>query len=339
MPAISIIMPVYNGGKYLIEAVDSILNQTFSDFELIIIEDASSDLSYSILKKYKDSRIILIRNNENLGITKSLNRGLNKAKGKYIARMDADDVSLPNRLKRQFEVLEENPNIGVVGTFAKSIDENGIELNLMNLPKDDIDIKSCLFWGNQIIHPSVMIRKEVLISNNIKYDETFNSSQDYKLWIDLMDKTSFHNLPEMHLKYRILESGITKQTNKNVLHKTNTLKKIYNTIFVNNGIVLNEDELELYTRSVLKFEETDIYSANILSIFKKILNELPQKYNKKKLYFWYSSIWVLHDKLKTWNTNTILYNLCGIGYYVKTIYTYFSNIGVRRTIEKVKSQL
>ena len=123
-PKITVLMPVYNGEKYLKESIESILKQTFRDFEFLIINDTSTDESEKIIRSFKDSRIKLIKNEKNIGLTKSLNKGLDLAKGEYMARMDADDISLPKRLEIQVAFMDKNPKIGVIGAWAKVIGES-----------------------------------------------------------------------------------------------------------------------------------------------------------------------------------------------------------------------
>jgi glycosyltransferase involved in cell wall biosynthesis len=162
-PKISVLMSVYNGEKYLKEAVDSILNQTFSDFEFIVINDHSTDSTSEILFSYKDSRLKIIENDENIGITKSLNKGLRLVSGKYTARMDADDISFNNRLEKQLQYLEDNPDVGVLGTMAIS---NGKYLKYkINLPSKDYLIKWQLFFSNPIIHPECYVSYKIGFRN------------------------------------------------------------------------------------------------------------------------------------------------------------------------------
>ena len=165
-PRITVIMPVYNCELYIKEAIDSILNQTFADFDFLIIDDASTDKTVSIIKEYKDSRIQLIEKTVNTGYTISLNYGLKVAKGEYIARMDGDDISLPNRFEKQIAFLDSNPDVVLCGSNFGII---GTE-KLIILPEDNEAIKLGLLKGNCIAHPSVMFRHSVIQEYVITYD-------------------------------------------------------------------------------------------------------------------------------------------------------------------------
>ena len=181
-PKISVIMPNYNTPvDMLTEAVNSILNQTYSNFEFIIVDDCSTNESYNYLKTISDSRIILIRNESNLGVTKSLNIALSHARGKYIARMDSDDISLSNRLEKQFLFMEEFPEIVVCGTYAREIGD-GDNNRYRKIPTQKIYQCSVLF-GNiyGLIHPSAFFRASILKKNNIWYDENIPAAQDYAI--------------------------------------------------------------------------------------------------------------------------------------------------------------
>lgn len=226
-PSISVLMSVYNGERYLAEAIESIQNQTFRDFEFIIINDGSRDGSLAIIKSYmvEDDRIILL-SSENRGLPASLNDGLRLAKGKYIARMDADDISLPERFSVQYSYLENNPTIDVLGTNAFQIDVNGrLEKRYFFLPKKffvatkDKSLKSNLLFSSCFIHPTVMIRRSSLTALRVFYDPRFKVSQDYELWCRLARYSTFENLRTPLLKYRVHEKGITKSCGSEVKNK------------------------------------------------------------------------------------------------------------------------
>lgn len=209
---ISVLMSVHNGEKYLHKAIDSILNQTFKNFEFIILDDASTDNSLNIIQTYQDSRIRLIKNEQNLGLTKSLNKGLDLCEGKYIVRMDADDVSLPNRIQSQVDYMEKNQDIGVCGSWAKFIGER--EGIICKMPINYDEIKCRLMFENVIIHPSVIIHKEMFEKFSLKYDENLQFAQDYELWCRAIDCFKFANIPEVLLLYRIHQGQIWTKNRK-----------------------------------------------------------------------------------------------------------------------------
>lgn len=204
MPAITVLMPVYNAEKYLREAIDSILKQSFTDFEFLIIDDGSSDSSIEIINSYDDNRIRLVRNEQNLGIGRTLNRGIEMASSDIIARMDADDISLPERLKKQHSYLRDHPECSLVSTNVEVISEKGERLYFYQ--RD-----SRLFYYNLtfycwIYHPSVMYRRPSVQDVGM-YPLTL--SEDYCLWSNLIRKYSFHNLEEILLKYRITKESVS----------------------------------------------------------------------------------------------------------------------------------
>jgi len=201
-PKISVIMSAYNAEKYIAEAIESILNQTFKNFEFIIINDCSTDNSLKIIKKYmkKDKRIILINNKKNFGRAKSRNRGLKIAKGKYIAILDSDDVSLSERFEKQYNFLEQHQDVFLVGTGSINIDENGIKKSISKPICSFKKISKILPFNNCIFHPSIMFRN----GDKYFYREKFPYSQDYDLYLRLLSKGKrLVNMPEILIKYRI----------------------------------------------------------------------------------------------------------------------------------------
>jgi hypothetical protein len=207
-PKISVVMSVHNSEKYLRGAMDSILNQTFANFELIVINDGSTDGTCAILESYGDSRIRLLYNQENIGLTRSLNKGLAVARGEYIARMDADDVAMPHRFERQVTFLENYPDIGILGSSCQMVDTNGREQRLYQMPTSDLQIRWTSLLANPFWHPTVMMRRDVLIQNSLKYDEAFQTTQDYDLWTRMLKYTRGANLDEPLIQYRLCQ-GIT----------------------------------------------------------------------------------------------------------------------------------
>lgn len=200
IPVISVVMSVYNAEKYLDEAIESILNQTFKDFEFIIINDGSTDKSLEIIEKYQKeyNRIVLI-SRENKGLIYSLNEGIEKARGEYIARMDADDISLPNRFEEQVELLSKNSKIDVVGCNYQLIDEkSNIKGDVVKVPMTNEDILMNLCYTVPFAHPSVMIRKSIF--ENFKYE--INPTEDYLLWTKIFNGENFRNIEKLLFKYR-----------------------------------------------------------------------------------------------------------------------------------------
>jgi glycosyltransferase involved in cell wall biosynthesis len=206
-PLISVVMPVYNGEKHLDEAICSILNQTYSNFEFIIINDGSTDNSESIILSFKDSRIKYIKNEFNLKLIETLNLGIEQSKGKYIARMDADDISHPQRFEKQVSFFESNSEYGLLGTSVNLMKNGKEEPLVYHLDHDSL--KFALAFYCPFIHPSVMFRKECLDQLEIVYDKRFLHSEDYELWTRLVKITKIANLSECLLNYRIHDEQIS----------------------------------------------------------------------------------------------------------------------------------
>lgn len=209
MPEITVLMPVYNASKYLREAMDSILNQTFKDFELLIINDGSTDDSEDIIKSYKDPRIRLINNETNMKLIATLNKGIALSKGKYIARMDSDDISHPKRLELQYKLMEENKNIAVCGTGMKFIGKHS-KTTVIEAPDQ---IRNCLRVYNCMYHPTVMLRRSILVENNYNYNKNYIHAEDYHLFQLLSERFDIVNIGTPLLNYRVSPEGISRVHN------------------------------------------------------------------------------------------------------------------------------
>ncbi len=210
-PLISVLMPVYNGEKYLREAIESILNQTLTDFEFIIINDGSTDNTEGIILSYYDSRIKYIKNKKNIKLIETLNKGIKVSKGKYIVRMDADDISIPDRFEKQLDFLEKNPEYGLCSGNAISIDTKNKKISKKWWNNNDLPIEWLLLWENPIAHPTVMLRKEILIKYNEYYNKKSLHSEDYDLWCRMALHSKLKRLDDVLLYYRISESSVFRQ--------------------------------------------------------------------------------------------------------------------------------
>ncbi len=223
-PRVSVVMSVYNGEQYLGEAIESILHQTFSDFELIIVDDGSVDGTWGLLTTCaaQDRRIVLIRSAENMGIPRSTNKGLTRARGKYIARTDADDVSLPERLARQVSFLEEHLDVGVLGGAVQIIDGDGNASDIWRFPSEHGVLKWRLCFGSPIMHSTAMMRREVLNRVN-GYDVEMEVALDYDLWRRLSLVTRLANLQDVLVWLRTHEDSVTS---KHLVQQRNNSIKI-----------------------------------------------------------------------------------------------------------------
>ena len=222
-PLVSVIMPTYNSERFLGDAIESIINQTFRDFEFIIVADKSSDRSYLILDDYakKDNRIKVFMERKK-GLIASLNKGCRLAKGKYIARMDADDISRPHRLEMQLQYLEEHPEIGVLGTGIRYIDEAGRLGKSVRNPRDPKLIKFYLHLENCVVHPSIMMRRETIEHLGFYNPEAIHA-EDYDLWARATSVTQVSNLQDILLEYRVWSGGISSH---NALSRDQTVLRI-----------------------------------------------------------------------------------------------------------------
>jgi len=221
VPKVSILLPVYNGEKFLDETLKSIFNQTFKDFEFIIINDKSTDNSLKIIKNYKDARIMLINNKKNMGFAGSLNIGLKKARGKYIASCNQDDISHPKRIEIEFNYLENNPHIFLVGTSAIYIDQNGLEIRRFR----KYDNYKMLAWRMRkscvIIHPSTMFRNEGIVS--------FDKHLEYGLYCNLLQKgKNLTNLTNFLIKFRVHSRAMSVYDKRNQEYLRDEVMKKFN---------------------------------------------------------------------------------------------------------------
>ncbi len=301
-PPISVLMSVYNGDKYLKKAIESILKQTFSNFEFIIVNDGSADNSIEIIKSFNDPRIKIINNKKNLGLIKSLNIGLKQAKGKYIARLDADDIALKNRLEKQFNYLEKNKDITLIGGGAEIINSEGKYIR-EKLPITNFDqIRFwTLFFGNPFLHSSIFFKKKDIDSIN-GYSHTYKHVEDYDLYLRLI-KNGYKiiNLPEIFIKYRIHNQSIGQIKDSKKEQDTNVKKIIFNNI--NNYFSLSWEEFKiLYDKQKMRGVKK-MFEAIFLhkQIFKKyILKEKLDNNQIKKINSIYKEKrkWIIRQYIK-----------------------------------------
>lgn len=245
-PKLSVVLPVHNGEQYLHEAIESVLSQSFKDYELIVIDDASTDNTQGILENYlnKDPRVILIKLEKQASLADVLNEGLKVAKGSYIVRMDADDVMYPTRLQEQYHFMRENPAVVVCGGQIDLIDENGESFGERRYPTDTYSLKKNLFIFSPFAHSAVIIRKSVLDEVG-GYERGLKKVEDIMLWFVLASKGDFSNLSTKVLKYRVRRDseslgnvydhfirtyGIRKRVIKEGIHKIDLRQKMILTL-------------------------------------------------------------------------------------------------------------
>jgi len=284
MPLITVVIAVYNTEKYIREAVQSILDQTFTNFELIIIDDASTDNTLEILQSFKDDRIVLISNKTNQGIPKNANTALKLAKGEYIAKMDGDDISHPKRLERQLAYLNNNPEVVICGSWAQIFDADDV---LIRTPVLHNEIKAGLLFLNVMFNPAIMFRSSLYKHYGCCYNEDFPVLEDYTLWLDALDQVKFANVPEVLLKYRVHSSNISvfKKNNQEMLNDYH--HKIYIRFF--NKLQVNYNDADLIRHRKIGLKQYDLLDKNE---FIECLN-------------WFSKLWKHNKKVNYFNQNEL----------------------------------
>lgn len=205
-PKVTVLLPVFNAAEFLSTAIDSILAQTFVDFELLIIDDGSSDGSDGVVESYVDPRINFIRNGTNLGLVATLNKGLQVAKGEYIARMDADDISLPERLACQVGFMDANQAVGVCGSWVHLFSDT--DKSVWKLPDTSEKIRCWQFHTVGVAHPSVIIRRKLFVQHGLLYDPHYSHIEDYELWGRAIKYMDFANIQKVLVEYRISDGQI-----------------------------------------------------------------------------------------------------------------------------------
>jgi glycosyltransferase involved in cell wall biosynthesis len=210
IPRVSVLMPVYNSAQYFPAAIESILNQTFHDFEVVVVDDHSQDGSWDLARAYarKDPRVRVWRNPENWKLCKTLNRAIGFSRGEFLARMDSDDISLPERLARQVAFLKAHPEVGICGGTMEVMDAQGRSLGSRHYALTDAEIRKRIFRYSPFSHPTVMFRRRVLEQAGL-YNPQFEHAEDYELYFRLGRLAKFGNLPDTVLRYRQAETSVT----------------------------------------------------------------------------------------------------------------------------------
>tara|TARA_B100001287_G_scaffold72444_1_gene60079 strand:- start:11039 stop:12055 length:1017 start_codon:yes stop_codon:yes gene_type:complete len=238
-PLCSVVMSVYNGSEFLSDAIESILQQTYKNFEFIIINDASTDNSLEIIKSYNDHRIVLIENKKNIFLAASLNKGIKASQGKYIIRMDADDISMPNRISKQVQYMENNPDIGICGTCSEII---GFNPGYSKYSAENHIIKYKLLYECHLLHPTIIIRSDIIEKHQLYYNESYRKNQDYELFVRAIDKTNYGNILDYLLKYRQTEHNIKREVHDQNQNVIEIQKKLFRKL----GLEISEEEINLY---------------------------------------------------------------------------------------------
>jgi glycosyltransferase involved in cell wall biosynthesis len=311
---ISVILPVYNGEEYIEASINSVLNQTHDNFELILIDDGSTDKTRDIISKFRDKRIIYIKNEKNMGLIYSLNLGLKMSKGKYIARMDADDIAFKKRLEIQIKFMESNLECDISGgNYIRLLNGNKFYDKIRNfivpgrkskMYQKHEKIKTSAIFINPMIHPTIILRRSSLLNNNLEYDSNYIFAEDYAFWlIAIKKKLVMRNIKHPLIKYRIHQNSISRNE-KNFYMKYRTFKKIDELII--DLFELDLIESEVFHKSV-KFE-TDIDFQNYILLINKVyfqtknLNGIDSKVLKETYKKFIRNVFICNsDKLNSKN--------------------------------------
>jgi glycosyltransferase involved in cell wall biosynthesis len=283
-PRVTVLMPVYNAEQYLKSAIDSILNQTFQDFEFLIIDDGSTDTSQAIISSYTDPRIRSIHEQKNRGIAAALNKGFDLAQGEYIARMDSDDISLPHRLETQVRFMDSHSEVGVSGTWIKK-KKNWFSVT-ERMPTDHEHIAALLLFVNPLRHPTIMLRTSVIRSQALYYSDQFPHAEDYELWTRMISLSRFAIIPKPLLLYRIHHDQIT-QSDK---HVHESIRAIHRRELESWGLHPLPQELDVHQGGVDSENSYKILMNNTEQWFLKLIsyNTQVRKYNPQAL------MWAVH---------------------------------------------
>ena len=271
MVKVTVLMAVYNGEEFIAETIESILNQTFTEFEFLIINDGSTDQTEDIILSYKDSRIKYVKNNENLRLIKSLNKGLDLSSGDFIARIDTDDIAEPDRLEIQYNFMINNPSIGLCGSFLKTFGTNNQNIGFNT---SDEYIRFRLLFSTYIRHPSAMIRRETLVKNKIVYDIDYLHVEDHKMWVEISKRTKLAIIPQFLLKYRVHDNNISiKHQEQQAITETRIRREQLEEL----GLKVNKMQMKLYNNFVhLVRPEWNSYLLSPLNSDSKYFYELDE---------------------------------------------------------------
>ncbi len=251
-PLITVLMPVHNGATHLSAAIRSILNQRHADFEFLIIDDASKDNSVAIIQSFKDPRIRLVQSPDRLKLSGALNLGLDQARGRYIARMDADDISLPIRLEVQSRFMEQHPDIGLCGTWIRYL---GASTQTLRRPTSHEEILAFTLIDTPFAHPTVMLRRDLFERHHLRFNGDFFPTEDFELWTRVLRLIPAANLPQVLLRYRIHGQSLT---GTDWSHMDEQAIRVVQTQLQALGLAPSSDELRFHRQLAMgRLEMTD----------------------------------------------------------------------------------
>ena len=255
LPLVSILIPVYNCEKFIRETIESVLSQTYEKIEVIIINDGSTDNTENVILSFQDSRIKYFKNTKNQKLIETLNIGLDYCNGKYIARIDADDIALPERIEKQVLFLENNQECVVLGTSAYIINHDGISVDNLTYHCKSNDISFLMAFYCPVIHPSVLIRSDIIRTNNLKFDKEYLHAEDYEFWTRISKFGEISNLEIPLIKYRTHSSQISKLNQVFQIEQQKKIAKKYARLKLVNFNDYELDFLFEYEDSKLSFHD------------------------------------------------------------------------------------
>jgi len=266
-PKVTVLIPVYNGEKYLHGAITSILAQTFTDFELLIVDDGSTDKTVQVVGEYADPRVRLLRNPKNMGPCATRNNGLRAAKGEYVAMLDCDDIATPNRLAEQVAFLDSHPEFGLIGSFVEMIDFEGRVFGVAFFRQTSEEIPPTLLFNNCFAHSTVMARRELFLGEPYREDVFF--SEDYELWVRMVKKWKVWNLPKILVRYRLHPTS-TGQANKPKMREM--IRRILASQLKDLGVNFSDEELELhFSLGMYEYRKDRRYVEEVERWFSKLV--------------------------------------------------------------------
>lgn len=278
MPKVSVLMPAFNASRYIKEAIDSILAQTFTDFELIILNDGSRDDTVSLVKSYSDSRIRLIENEGNKGLAFTRNRLIDEAQGDYIAWLDSDDIAFPNRIEKEVNFLEKNKKYALVASWAKIIDSDSQPTgSFIKSYIPNQHLTALLLFVNYIVQSSVMIRKSMLPT--LHYNLDFPPTEDYELWVRIAQKHPIAILSEVLVDYRIHTTNISQTQNEKAKQTVQLNHKKQIELL---GIIPEKENIALHYE--IGFGKSSNIDLNFLTEAEKWLKQIEEANKKMMIY-------------------------------------------------------
>lgn len=325
-PLVSVVFPVYNASEFLEESLTSILNQTYKNLEIILIDDGSTDGSAEIIKKFDDTRIQFHRHEKNLGLIATLNEGFMLVRGKYIARMDADDVALPTRIEKQVYYMETHPEIGLLGCWTENF---GARTSITKYPAQCDENDWEMLYRCSFAHPAIMLRTEVIKKHQLSYDEEFPHAEDYEFAARLSLYSRISNLPEVLLKYRVHAQSVSSRYRE--IQEHNTLRIIQRSLrwlsveatleqvslfrrFADRAFDLSAEEMEMLEpvlRGLLASPSLSAYSRNQIKerLWHLMLNARQIPFRMKMLFLRRLAHKRLMPLPSLWSQRILIYHL------------------------------